>query len=114
MWIYGGKKPCGVPDLTLAREACTKRVMIGEKTIGDRGYNDGTYFINPYTNPESNLLQKRIMCRHETVNKRIKQFGVLSKPFRHDLDDHCDCFVAVCHLVQLMIRNGEPLFALDI
>ena len=74
-----------------------------EMTVADEGYNDGNYFIH----------DRRIMSRHETVNRRLKQFGVLSQRFRHDRHLHPPCFHAVANLTQLMIANGEKLYELS-
>ena len=61
--------------------------------------------------------RKRMMAivrmRHETINRRVKQWRCLKGVFRHDLDYHTDCFTAVCVLTQLAISNGEPLFQVD-
>ncbi len=87
-------------------------LQVGEKSVADKGYRDRRYFINPIDDPDSSVLQKSIMARHETVNKRIvKQFRILSDTFRHDIDKHQICFYAVCNLTQLMLINGEPLYA---
>ena len=52
-------------------------------------------------NPEeARVYQKRVQGRHETVNTRLKAFKILSDVF----------FRAVAVLVQLSIKNGDPLF----
>lgn len=107
-WKYGGY-PCGeYPDLKLAREVYIHSVNIGEKTLGDKGYRDANFFILP--TPNTKDTHGRIMARHETVNKRLKQFKSLSHPFRHDLKKHPMVFDAVVNATQLMLENGEPLF----
>lgn len=50
------------------------------------------------------------MSRHETVNRRMKQFQALKQVFRHNITKHPMVFYAVANLTQLMIENGEPLF----
>lgn len=108
VWKFGGY-PCGeFPDLKLARQSYVHAVRAGEKTIADRGYPDDTFFILP-NNLNANK-HKRIMSRHETINKRIRHFKVLKETFRHDLDLHPIIFHAVVNLVQLQIQDGEPLF----
>lgn len=77
--------------------------------MADKGYREPRYFILP--NETNKTIHKRIMSRHETVNKRLKQFLILKQPFRHDLKKHPMVFKAVANLVQLMIENGEPLFS---
>ena len=112
VWINGGV-PCGAwPDLALARSAYTHAVCEGELTCADLGYADPNYFITPRYQPETSIQQKEIMARHETVNKRFKQFSVLKTTFRHQIDLHCLCFYAVVNIVELEIENGSPLYAI--
>lgn len=111
MWVFGGL-PCGeYPDLVLARVQYTGQLNEGEKTVADKTYRDRRYFVNPVDDPDSVALQKKIMARHETVNKRIKQFQILNDCFRHDISKHQICFYAACNLTQLMLVNGEPLYS---
>lgn len=108
VWTNGGY-PCGeFPDLTIARQAYVFLVNDGERTLADKGYRDSRYFILP--NQQNAEMHKRIMERHETVNKRLKAFNSLKQEFRHDLRKHPIVVRAVANLVQLMIENGEPLF----
>lgn len=109
MWAFGGF-PCGAtPDLTLARQSFVLHLEDREKALGDKGYNDPSVFILP--NETNAVEHKTIMARHETVNKRIRQFKVLSDRFRHKLTFHRRCFHAVVNITQLNINNGEPLFS---
>lgn len=109
VWKHGGY-PCGdFPDLKLAREAYVHSVDSGEITLADKGYKDKHFFLLP--NVQNSGIHKLIMSRHETVNKRIKQFGILRETFRHSLDKHPIVFHACTNLTQLMIENGEPLFS---
>ena len=87
---FGGV-PCGeYPDITLARSRYLNMVMIGEKTMADNGYQDPN-FIYPFAFPESAAAQKLIiMAKHETLNKRLKQFNVLRTPYRHNIFPHIE------------------------
>ncbi|KAJ3117946.1 hypothetical protein HK098_006075 [Nowakowskiella sp. JEL0407] len=112
VWAHGGL-PCGDwPDLRLARNAYTDMVEAGEMTLADKGYRDEQYFIFPSDGDKSSHRQKKIMARHETVNRRLKNFGVLKKVFRHKLKYHPICFYAVANITQLLICNGEPLYSI--
>jgi hypothetical protein len=53
------------------------------------------------------------MCRHETINHRIRHFNILVNRFRHDLQLHPICFHSCVNLTQLMIENGEELYQVD-
>lgn len=108
VWKHGGY-PCGeFPDLKLAREAYVHSVNVGEKTLADKGYRDANFFIQPTANTQG--THGILMARHETVNKRIKQFKALKYSFRHDLRKHPIVFSAVVNATQLMLQNGAPLF----
>lgn len=112
VWVNGGY-PCGDwPDLKVARDLFIQFLEPGEKALADRGYPDTRYFVLP--NNDNSSEHKLIMSRHETVNKRIKQFNVLNEKFRHDLSFHKKCFYAVVNLTQMIIKFEEPLFSIDI
>ena len=51
--------------------------------------------------------------RHETVNKRFKDWGILKNRWEHDLGRHGACMRAVVVLTQLSIECGKPLFQFD-
>ena len=38
------------------------------------------------------IYSDRILARHETINKILKQFHVLGRRFRHDKNLHAICF----------------------
>lgn len=110
VWVSGGY-PCGAyPDLKLARELFVDFLDPGERAMADEGYKDATHFLLP--DISNNKRHKYIMSRHETINKRIKQFRVLSEAYRHDIASHKLCFHAVVNLTQLVIKNEEPLFSI--
>ena len=66
----------------------------------------------PSKYPATAQFQKEIMACHETVNHRLKEFGVLSKRFRHSIHLHPMCFMAVVNITQIMIELGERLYQL--
>lgn len=109
VWKFGGY-PAGLyPDLKLSRELYVHQVMPGELTFADKGYSDDEYFIRPCDT--NSVGHKFIMSRHETVNKRLRQFKVLSNIFRHDRAKHHKCFNAVVNITGLVIKLEEPLFS---
>ena len=108
VWAFGGY-PCGeYNDLKLARELYVLSVNVGEKTVADKGYKDKKFFIMP--DQQNKKVHERIMSRHETVNKRLRQFSVLRQVFRHDIKKHPICFHAVVNITQIILENGSPLF----
>jgi len=59
-------------------------------------------------------MEARVRSRHESVNKRMKQFGCLRQQFRHhDFAKHSSCFRAVAVLTQVAIEFGETLFEVE-
>jgi DDE superfamily endonuclease len=110
VWAFGGV-PCGAfTDLRLARHLFVDSLKDGERALADRGYRD-FHFITPYgVDLIPAVRQKEIMARHETVNRRLKQFKVLGDRFRHEVTKHPICFHAVVNITELMIINGHPLY----
>lgn len=51
--------------------------------------------------------------RHETVNKRFKDWTVLAVMFRHPLLKHLSVFRAIAAIITLSMRHGSPLFHVD-
>jgi hypothetical protein len=109
VWAHEGL-PCGEwPDLRLARDAFIHHLNSGEEALADKGYQDQHYFENP----EGDQRKKRILARHEAVNGRIKQFCCMKDRFNPALFLYPCFFHAVINLTQLMIANGESMYAID-
>lgn len=109
VWVHGGY-PCGTySDLRLAREAFVLLLDDKERALADKGYKDATYFILP---DDCNGQQHHlIMARHETLNRRMKQFQILKQVFRNDIKKHPMVVQAVANITQIMLMNGHPLFS---
>ena len=58
-------------------------------------------------------VRTKVRRRHETANKRIKQFDLLDNVFQYPKTFHAPCFRAAAVLTQLSINNGSPLFSTD-
>ena len=80
--------------------------------IADSGYQDERCQTPTGSISATEKLHSTVRARQETVNKRLKQFFVLSHRFRHNIALHSSCFHAVRNLTQLMIKRSEPLFDL--
>ena len=115
VWINGGF-PCGLfNDLTIFRASLATMLDPQERVEADDGYATESPYRAKVTgamfNPEeARVYQKRVQGRHETVNARFKGFKILSDVYRHDVEQHGYVFRAVAVLVQLSIKNGDPLF----
>jgi hypothetical protein len=58
-------------------------------------------------------MQGRVRARHETLNGRLKNWGILSQVYRHVIMKHGDVFQACAVVTQLTVENGEPLFEVE-
>ena len=54
----------------------------------------------------------KVRLRHETCNKRIKQYNILAVRYRHDVMRHQIYFGAIVALTNLALED-EPLFSVD-
>ena len=50
---------------------------------------------------------------HETLNGRLKVWGILGNVYRHNFREHGMVFYACAIITQLAIANGEPLFEVE-
>ena len=58
-------------------------------------------------------MQGRVRARHETLNERLKNWGILSQVFRHHITMHGNVIRACAVVAQLTIQDGEPLFEVE-
>lgn len=107
VWLYGGF-PCGqYNDLMIAREKLINFLQPQEKVLADKGYRDPRFIL---PNDENAARHKFIMSRHETINKRFKQFNALLDRFRHGPEKHPSVFYAVGNVLSKVLEE-EPLYS---
>ncbi len=58
-------------------------------------------------------MQGRVRARHETLNGRLKNWGILSQVFRHHIMMHGDVFWACVVVTQPTVEKDEPLFEVE-
>jgi len=115
VWI-NGPFPCGAnPDINIFRKGLKQLLLqAGEKAQADLGYRGEKHTTiiipNQFDSKAIKKLKDDVRARHETVNKRFKQFAALKQVFRHDLDKHKPVFEAIAVLTQLGISLNEPLY----
>jgi DDE superfamily endonuclease len=111
-WIVhvNGPYPCGQwHDLTVAREdLCYKLAQSefeDEMVLADGGYQDGYNFFETPTghNNADQRMKAQARARHETINRRFKQWGVMGQRFRASHLEHGKYFAAVANLTQFII-----------
>ena len=103
VWINGPFR-CGMHDITVFRQAAIDALEEEEKVEADGGYKGESLHINTpnlYGPKQLEVMKSGARGRHETVNKRIKIFGILKQNFRHEKSFHSSCFRACCVLTQL-------------
>ncbi|KAJ3076642.1 hypothetical protein HDU98_001652 [Podochytrium sp. JEL0797] len=116
--ISGGL-PCGAnPDLLMVRRTLLKDLEDGELVAADQGYRgDARILVKLGGNSpgvrEHNHNLNQMGARHETVNKRLKDFRVLSSGlYRVDRQSLTQIFVAVAQITNVKLRR-QPLFSLE-
>jgi hypothetical protein len=119
VWVNGPYEPGMWNDLMIFRNSLLSELDEGERVEADDGYRGEAprhvkcpKSMGAHAITES--MQALVRRRHETVNKRLKQWGILKQVYRGELHTHGLAF-RVCAVVthQLAIENGEPLFSVD-
>jgi len=112
---YFGPFPAGKSDLQIYRIRLKTILGPNEKVVADKGYR-GDYTVDTPFDAKSDVHKKMMntaRARHETINARLKKWGVLKQEFRHHRSKHGQCFEAVAAVTQLEIQNGCPPFQVD-
>ena len=115
VWI-NGPFPCGSwSDLRIARSALVDALDPGEYYLADGGYRDGNQWsVTPTGRHLFSDRQKSVVrARHESYNKRLKDWGALRQLYRHRLETHSQVFRAIANIVHIAISHGETLFQVD-
>lgn len=86
-----------------------------ERVEADDGYRHGDpeFCKTPsgvFHDHERRAARRRVMGRQETVNKKLKEWQILSNVFRHNIKKHSMVFRAIVVITQVRIMNGEKLF----
>jgi DDE superfamily endonuclease len=118
VWI-NGPFPAGENDKKVfdKPEGLANKLKEGQQVIGDEGYRgrpDKASTRNAFDGQEVKDYKRRVKARHETVNSRLKAFGILDQKFRTTgnsrLTKHKAAFEACCVIIQYEMENGSPLF----
>ena len=113
VWVTG-PFPCGAyTDITIFRRNLEKRLLLGEKVLADGGYQDrhgGTTETPNGLHTFDQYMKQVARARHETINRRFKQFSVLQGTYRGDVSYHRNIMMAICNMVQTDIKYGGSPF----
>ncbi len=58
-------------------------------------------------------MQGRVKVCHKTLNGWLKNWGILSQVYHNNIMRHGNVFWACAVVMQLTIKNGEPLFEVE-
>ena len=114
VWVNGPFAPGPHPDLVVFRLGLKKYLLPGERVEADKGYRGDIKTDTPDDNCPSYAqfkAKENVRDRHETVNRRFKEFNVLKTTFRHEIIKHVWVFHAIVVITQLSIEyGGRPLY----
>jgi DDE superfamily endonuclease len=111
-WVNGPFE-ASYNDRTIAKtQGLAHKVPNGKLIIGDKGYCslDFVSTRNSLDCPAVKTLKKRALARHETFNKRLKDFKCLAERFRHGKAKFKVAFEACVVMAQINMDLGAPLF----
>lgn len=112
VWYYG-PFPAGMSDAAIFKMNLYFRLQPWERVVADKGYKYQHKVLTPL-NAVSKAHKKEMgihRARHETINGRFKEYGILRKTFRSHPQKHAVCFQAVAAITQLeMMSGGRPPF----
>lgn len=105
---------CGIwPDIGIFCQLLINKLLPGEMVAADSGYcGEPTKIRLPIDNQSraEHRMKALARARHETVNKRFKQFNCLNNVYCHNLKKHQWIFEAVVVITQLNLTHGEAAF----
>ena len=84
----------------------------GEFYYADSAYRSSyTPSLTKHDIPDNDIEgMKKIMSRHETINRRFKDWSILNNTFRHKEHLHEYVFGAIAVLTQLEIQEGMHIY----
>jgi hypothetical protein len=114
VWINGPFKAGKWSDMKIFRRSLKQKLAPGEMVEADNGYRGEPYHVRTadgfVSRADDSRAKWKARNRHETINRRLKQWGCLKQVWRHDLGLHKTAFGAVAVVTQLAFENGEPPF----
>lgn len=116
VWLNGPYE-CGMwPDISVFRDSLKSHLEPNERVEADDGYvgehPECVKCPQGFANEEqTEFMQQRVRNRQESINNRLKFWGILRQLYRHEITMHGDVVRAVAVVCQLTINAGEKLFA---
>jgi hypothetical protein len=117
VWIQGLYPAGKYTDIKIFNKVLRNFLEVDERVEADKGYRGHPEKIkcpgNDANPAENRGMQGRARARHDMLNGRLKNWGILSQVFRHHIMMHGDVFRASAVVMQLTIEYGEPLFEVE-
>lgn len=101
---------CGEwPDLRIARRWLHSRLGQNEYYLADSGYRcgNGPAITRNALPPHRRPTFDGLMARHETINRRFKEFAILGNKYRHEEEKHGEIFRCIAVLIQIDLSHGN-------
>jgi DDE superfamily endonuclease len=100
------------PDLRIARSWLHSRLRPHEFYVADKGYKSayGPAIMEKDVPQDRREEFRTIRARHETINRRFKEFGILGNTYHHEEEKHGEIFRCIAVLVQIDIEHGKLSF----
>ena len=115
VWVNGPFPAGEWPDSRIVQHAFIGYLCSDEIFLADRGYRGVPYAITPGGHPpQLERLISKLRARHETVNRKMKEYRCLGDLCRHTPEQHGTLFYAVANLVQLRIETSDANWHVDI
>ena len=115
MWI-NGPFACGkYNDCSIFLKGMAARLGRNERVEVNDGYNGASpkYTKVPGSctaRKERKEIQSTVRARHETFNKRLKQWGSMRNVWHHGPTKHATAVRAVAVINQIILQFQQPLF----
>ena len=108
VWINGPFRCGNWPDLRIARSALHDMIPRGEFYLADCGYRARDTPVVTKNDIPANERDRmnKLMARHETVNTRFKDWGILLNRFDFAEEKHAVVFYAIAVITQIEIASG--------
>ena len=118
VWIQGPYPAGAFTDIVIFNKVLRNFLDPGERVEADKGYAGHADKIvcpaNAGNPPKLEAMQGRVRARHETLNGRLKNWGILFQVFHHRITLHGTAFRACAVVTQISIADCvESLFEAD-
>ena len=113
IWFNGPFAPNDGGDRAIfVNEGLQDKIPDGKKVIADKIYTglEKVALHNSLDCQEVRDFKARARARQESINARLKSFGILKQRFRHQIAKHETFASAVMVLCIIAMENGSPLF----